>query len=151
MNLYFNGPDSAFFSNAALTAKNLVPFVPSYATELANTSRILSVQYGDGYKQRMPDGPNSLLGNFNVVFQNRDRALIEELVHFFRGDGFYVSIPGKSGRTPNQWFWWQPPQPYDYLGFIQITCDAWPVSWVSSNVGTLRATFNQVFSAPDPT
>jgi phage-related protein len=153
MNLYFNGPNSAFLANSALVASfgvtdlgsSFGPIVPSYASSLNNTSRILSLQFGDGYRQRSPDGINNVMMTMQMVFQNRKASVIKELVKFFRGEGLYAPTLS-SGRTPDEWFYFIPPEPFDYLSVRRFTCDEWPVKWASSSVGTLTATFVETFA-----
>ena len=44
--------------------------------------RVLKVQFGDGYEQRIQDGINNLKQEFSVTFNNRPKAEIDDIVAF---------------------------------------------------------------------
>ena len=62
-----------------LTGTNRVPDRPM---SNAIKPRILKVQFGDGYEQRIQDGINNLKQEFSVTFNNRPKAEIDDIVAF---------------------------------------------------------------------
>ena len=62
-----------------LTGTNRVP-----DRTMSNTikPRVLKVQFGDGYEQRIQDGINNLRQEFAVAFNNRPKAEIDDIVAF---------------------------------------------------------------------
>ena len=47
------------------------------------TPRTFTVQFGDGYEQRLVNGINPLQQELNVVFATRPKAQIDDLAAFF--------------------------------------------------------------------
>ena len=62
-----------------LTGTNRVP-----DRTMSNTikPRVLKVQFGDGYEQRIQDGINNLNQEFAVAFNNRPKAEVDDIVAF---------------------------------------------------------------------
>ena len=56
--------------------------VPDRTMSNAIKPRILKVQFGDGYEQRIQDGINNLKQEFSVTFNNRPTAEIDDIVAF---------------------------------------------------------------------
>ena len=56
--------------------------VPDRTMSNAIKPRILKVQFGDGYEQRIQDGINNLKQEFLVTFNNRPKAEIDDIVAF---------------------------------------------------------------------
>ena len=56
--------------------------VPDRTMSNAIKPRILKVQFGDGYEQRIQDGINNLKQEFSVTFNNRPKAEIDDIVAF---------------------------------------------------------------------
>ena len=56
--------------------------VPDRTMSNAIKPRILKVQFGDGYEQRIQDGINNLGQEFSVTFNNRPKAEIDDIVAF---------------------------------------------------------------------
>ncbi len=138
MKLYFNTGDSAFFNDPTLTP-NLVPIEPSYSTSLDAEYRMNTIQYGNGYKQREPDGLNNEKLVVQVVFQNMRADVIKAVDAFLRGGTNVYD------RNAAEYFFWQPPAQYGNVGVIKMTCDKWRIDPHSSQVASLSATFEQTF------
>jgi len=98
--------------------------------------RLRVAQFGDGYQQRILDGINALDTKWNVVFSNRQQALLVEM------DTYLAS---KKGAAFNF---------MDPLTEIvnEVFCDNWqitldvkrkrdPITWNSVHYGTLSAEF----------
>ena len=56
--------------------------VPDRTMSNAIKPRVLKVQFGDGYEQRIQDGINNLKQEFSVTFNNRPKAEIDDIVAF---------------------------------------------------------------------
>ena len=56
--------------------------VPDRTMSNAIQPRVLKVQFGDGYEQRIQDGINNLKQQFSVTFNNRPKAEIDDIVAF---------------------------------------------------------------------
>ena len=56
--------------------------VPDRTMSNAIKPRVLKVQFGDGYEQRIQDGINNLRQEFSVAFNNRPKAEIDDIVAF---------------------------------------------------------------------
>ena len=108
-------------------------FVPSYTTELTWQPDILSVRYGDGYAQEMPDGINSDRLRFNLVFQKVRDTDAASIVAFIRATG---------GTIP---FLWTPPAPYNGAA-LMWKCKNYQHSFVETNANTLILPFIQDFN-----
>ena len=56
--------------------------VPDRTMSNAIKPRVLKVQFGDGYEQRIQDGINNLKQEFSETFNNRPKAEIDDIVAF---------------------------------------------------------------------
>ena len=138
--LHFNGASRIFLSVTELTNAGLSDIVPSYASEISSVSRTKKVQFGDGYAQEAPDGLNPTGLVVTVVFENKSRLIIKNVVSFLEGTG---GTP--YDRTPDEYFYWTVPvPPYDtkerkfkYSGLV--------TKWKSYDVGTVSVTFTETF------
>lgn len=111
--------------------------VPSYTSDIDVENRVLTLQFGDGYSQRSPDGLNPRKENWKLVFKNRSRADIQELCKFLDGLDPYE-------RLPSEYFFWTPPTiPHNYQK--KYTATKYTLAWVSLDIGTLSVTFEQSF------
>lgn len=86
----------------------MVTFTPNPAptygpTSKTTTPRILETKYGDGYRQRMADGINSLEQQYEAGWENITTAEKNALIALFVGwggwDAFSWTIPGDSLAT----------------------------------------------------
>jgi len=57
--------------------------MPDKGFSKSDTPRVLSTAFGDGYEQRLADGINVLKQEFQLNFQTRPKAEIDDLVTFF--------------------------------------------------------------------
>jgi phage-related protein len=68
---------------ATPTAKPVFIWKPSYNVSVNHTPRIKSIQFGDGYEQRIQDGINNQLLNLEMSFDLRTRQESSAILHFF--------------------------------------------------------------------
>jgi phage-related protein len=82
----------------------------SYGLSISHEPRISSVQFADGYEQRMADGLSSDLLSLDMSFESRSNAEATAIIHFLTSKqgykGFYFKAPAphnilKKFRCPN--------------------------------------------------
>ena len=94
-----------------------------------------TVQFGDGYQQRMVEGINPLKETYSVAFSNRSRAEIDDITAFFESKkavtAFSFTIPdtnsGGNERT------------------IKVVCSKWSPSYTNGVGSSLTANFDGVY------
>ncbi len=104
-------------------------FKPSVSTTSKVRTRIKKVQFGDGYMQRGTDGINTVIRDWNLVFDNisdNDAASIEQ----FLSDNIGAAIT------------WTPP---GSLVAYKYICIEWNRSYTTFNTNNLTLPFEQVF------
>jgi len=66
--------------------------------------KVLVAKFGDGYEQRITDGINSIKETYNLSFRHREKAFIDDVVHFLNSQKgvtkFSLNIPD-SNITPS--------------------------------------------------
>ncbi len=81
----FNGINRQFFE-----------WVPSYNSKITIKPSTKRVQFGDGYSSVAPDGINTTLLPFDLIFEKRSDAEARALIHFFelhQGSRRFVFTP----------------------------------------------------------
>lgn len=140
--LYFNGPNSEFNHDANITtfisSDSTRPIWPSQATNVTVATRMRTVQFGDGYSQRVLEAVNIHPRIYNVIFKNRRAEIVKALTDFFKGTN-----PPYDSREPNDYFYWIPPAPYDTLG--KFIVGDWKLQHEQSTISSITATFSEVF------
>ncbi len=105
---------------------------PSDSWEAESEPRVKGFKLGDGYEQREPDGINPISEIWNVVFEGRLLAEIDDI------EAFFVSCGGVAS------FDWTPPRTGIEKKFI---CRSWKRSKVSPDRDTITTMFEQVHDA----
>lgn len=99
-----------------------------------STPKIHSMDFGDGYTQRIADGINNLQQTMNVSFSTRPKAEIDDLVAFFESLGgvnkFEMTIDDTNGAET-----------------IKVLCQQWSQTWAFDNFYSLSATFVRCYEA----
>lgn len=83
----------------------------SYGYNVDIKPNIKTIQFGDGYAQKMADGLNNILLPFNLSFEDRGLQEITAILHFLSSRGGY------------QKFYWIPPAPWNVVKIF--TCPQW--------------------------
>jgi phage-related protein len=73
--------------------------IPTWTTRGILKPRVLTAQYGGGYRQDSADGINNILETWNLVFNPVSLTEAQQIADFVRGQGGY------------QKFNWTPPTP----------------------------------------
>lgn len=113
-------------------ALSIFNFTPSKAFSKSAKTRVITAQFGDGYSQRIPDGINSVVREWNISFNNNSIIQINSIEDFFNLH---------KGSTP---FLWIPPgESVQYT----VICPEWTRTYNSHLSATISAKFTQVFDA----
>jgi phage-related protein len=103
---------------------------PSQSSSAGIKPRVNSIQFGDGYSQRSPDGLNTTPQVYQLFWKSileSERASLDSF------------LQGCAGATS---FDWTPPNQSTPLKFI---CKTWDWTYGEYNLCDFRATFEQVF------
>lgn len=73
---------------------------PSYGSPINHAPRVKSLQFGDGYEQRVRDGINNTLLQYDIRFEVRTYQEAFAILHFL------------DERAGSESFVWTPPPPY---------------------------------------
>lgn len=103
---------------------------PSYTSNVESTPAVRRIQFGGGYEQRVEDGINSILLQFNLRFDERDLDETTAIIHFFhtkRSVDSFLYVPGP---------------PYNTQG--RYVCRSWSLITNFYNNYAIAAKFDQV-------
>ena len=103
---------------------------PSYNLTIANSPRVRSLRFGDGYEQRVIDGINSVLLRVDASFELRDSQEARAIAHFF------------ASRKGAESFILKLPPPYDLDKFY--VARTWASNLVFYNNYTFKTQFEEV-------
>lgn len=100
--------------------------------------RKLVAKFGDGYSQSVSDGLNPIEEAFNVTFNKRPRAEIDNIVRYFevlKGvEGFNLTLndDAEDAAAPEK--------------TIIVKCTNWTQTWLFDNYYACSATFERTYS-----
>lgn len=103
---------------------------PSYASNTEITPAVKRIQFGGGYEQRVEDGINNILLQFNLRFDERDIDEATAIIHFFHSKKAVDS------------FLFVPSPPYNSQG--RYACRSWNIVTNFYNNYSITAKFDQV-------
>ena len=102
-----------------------------------NTPRTYTVQFGDGYQQRVANGINNLKQEISVSFQTRPKAEIDDLVAFFESlqgvSKFRFDLADSNAGSSTE--------------TIKVVCQEWTQKWEYDDYYTLNANFERVYES----
>lgn len=143
MNLYFNGPRSAFRMDLtlgsdgnSLWAAEKDPIIASQESGFDVSPRLRKVNFGE-YEQRAMDGINAIPMVTDFTFRNMDLKYAEALEKFFRGGS------GPYDRDPSEFFYFKPYQ-FTHLEYLKYVVENWRVTYTRGAKVTMKAAFRQV-------
>lgn len=117
---------------------NLTPnffWKPSYNLEAISKPRVKINQFGNGYQQRVFDGINVNLIEFNIIFENRSELETVSILHFLQQmntkQSFIYNLPTIYSKSVSN------------LTSMFI-CPEWSASFVSYNNYSVKANFIEV-------
>ena len=110
---------------------------PDKGLSRKNTPRTFTVQFGDGYQQRIANGINALEQEMQVSFSTRPKAEIDDLVAFFESLGgvtkFRFDLADSNAGSSTE--------------TIKVVCSEWEQKWEYDDYYTLDAKFRRVYEA----
>lgn len=98
--------------------------------------RVLRVQFGDGYEQRIAEGLNALQETYNISYANRPKDEIDDIAAFMDDKkgvtkfNYVIPDTNNSGETT-----------------IKVVCDQYNLTYVNDSSYTFTATFRRVYEA----
>jgi len=102
---------------------------PAYNVQTSHQPRIISIQLGDGYEQRMPDGLNHDRLEFQLNFDKRKGEEATSIIHFL------------AARQGYQSFYFRAPAPYGVTK--KFICKTWNSTLIFDDNYTITATFTE--------
>jgi phage-related protein len=114
----------------------------AYATPDKGLSRgskpsVLVARFGDGYEQRVADGINSLQESYNISFNNRTKAFIDDVVSFLDAKNgaanFTFTLPDSNNTTRTG------------EKDIKVVCDSYNTTYAYDDFYNLTATLRRVY------
>lgn len=107
-------------------------FIPSKSFTKTTRPRVSVAQFGDGYSQRMQNGINNFVDEWNLVFSSRSVATANSIEQFFIDhagtDAFYWTPPGDTQQ-------------------VAVLCPEWSKTYDTAISSTIQAKFVRVFEA----
>ena len=87
------------------TNSNVISYGPSTASTVETETRMTVIEFGDGYSQRIPDGPDNLRRTYTIVHENLDTTdanLLREWYEFYsKGQTITAPTAPTDGVTRN--------------------------------------------------
>lgn len=99
---------------------------PSKNVRKSVKPRVREVRFGDGYRQRVPDGLNTVLSAWSVTFAARSAAEADAIEAFLATKGGAIAFLFAISGTP-----------------VSVTCSEWERTTERHNNHTITATFQQ--------
>lgn len=111
--------------------------IPDKGLGRQSQPRVRIAKFGDGYEQRIADGINPIEETFNVTFNNRTEAEIDDITGYLASLGgvssFNFTFPdnnGAGGETT-----------------IKVVCDNYAQTYTYDGHPSASATFRRVYEA----
>ena len=105
-------------------------WVPSYGSNVNNQPKVKTMQFGDGFQQRVRDGISNILIKIDLSFESRSYEEATAILHFL------------FAREGVESFMFTPPQPYNRKK--RFVCNSWEDVRTFYNSLTIRAQFEEV-------
>ena len=104
---------------------------PSYGAQKRSQPNVRTVQFGDGYQNRLTMGINQNPKEWQLEFRNLTEANADTIEAFL-----------DARAADNASFDWSPP---DETSTYKWICKSWTKTLPYSNLATIQTTFTQVF------
>ena len=119
------------------TDLNSVQRVPDKSLSIPYKPKVLKIQFGDGYEQRIAEGINNIAQEIAVTFTNRPKAEIDDIVAFFVNKAgvtaFNFTYPDTNGSGSET--------------TIKVVCDDWSQTYAYDDFYNCSAKFRRVYEA----
>ena len=111
--------------------------VPDRSLARTSKPRVLRVQFGDGYEQRVAEGINNINESYAVTLNNRPKAEIDDVVAFLDSlngvTAFNFTIPDTNGVGNET--------------TIKVVCEDYGLTYNNDEGYSCSATFRRVYEA----
>jgi len=105
-------------------------WIPSYSYNVQHKPNVISIQFGNGYEQRLQDGINNNLITLELKFEARSSAETTAIVHF---------LTDKAGYRG---FWFKTPAPFNVIK--KFACRNWTTNQVFDENFSVSASFTEI-------
>ena len=102
-----------------------------------NKPRVIKIQFGDGYEQRVQEGINNITQNFSVSFNNRPKAEIDDIMAF---------LDNKAGTTAFD-FTYPDTNASGNERTVKVVCEDYTQTYSFDDFYSCTATFRRVYEA----
>ena len=99
--------------------------------------RVIKIQFGDGYEQRVQEGINNITQNFSVSFNNRPKAEIDDIMAF---------LDNKAGTTAFD-FTYPDTNASGNERTVKVVCEDYTQTYSFDDFYSCTATFRRVYEA----
>ena len=111
--------------------------IPDKALTRNNKPRIIKIQFGDGYEQRIQEGINNINQEFAVSFTNRPKEEIDDIMAF---------LDNKEGTTAFD-FTYPDTNASGAERTVKVVCEDYTQSYSYDDFYSCTATFRRVYEA----
>ena len=111
--------------------------IPDKTLTRNNKPRVIKIQYGDGYEQRVQEGINNITQSFSVTFNNRPKAEIDDIMAF---------LDNKAGTTAFD-FTYPDTNASGNERTVKVVCEDYTQTYSFDDFYSCTATFRRVYEA----
>ena len=111
--------------------------IPDKTLTRNNKPRVIKIQFGDGYEQRVQEGINNNTQNFSVSFNNRPKAEIDDIMAF---------LDNKAGTTAFD-FTYPDTNASGNERTVKVVCEDYTQTYSFDDFYSCTATFRRVYEA----
>lgn len=98
---------------------------------------VRKISFGDGYEQRAVSGINNIAEVYNVSFNNRPKAEIDDIIAFFTNkagvSSFNFTIPDTNSPSSER--------------TIKVVCDSYNTTYNNNDFYSCNGSFRRVYEA----
>jgi phage-related protein len=110
-------------------------WTPSYNFQVSHQPKTQTIQFGDGYAQRLKDGINNDLLNLNLSFEGRTENEASSIIHFLKERGGFGA------------FYFKCPAPYSIIK--KFVCSNYSSTFVFADNYNLQCQFQEIGGGPN--
>ena len=111
--------------------------IPDKTLTRNNKPRVIKIQFGDGYEQRVQEGINNITQSFSVSFNNRPKAEIDDIMAF---------LDNKAGTTAFD-FTYPDTNASGNERTVKVVCEDYTQTYSFDDFYSCTATFRRVYEA----
>lgn len=111
--------------------------IPDKTLTRNNKPRVIKIQFGDGYEQRVQEGINNITQSFSVTFNNRPKAEIDDIMAF---------LDNKAGTTAFD-FTYPDTNASGNERTVKVVCEDYTQTYSFDDFYSCTATFRRVYEA----